>query len=347
MLGFVGLNEASEEVYRLLVGLGSASLEELASKVGLPPSGLSRTLAELEGLGLVAASSSEPGHYLAAPPAVALGAALSQRRHELSQAEQAVEILAREYRRNAVGLAGNELVEVVIGAEALRHRFEQLQLGAQHEVLALVTEAPVVVSGEDNVAEPIAVARGVAYRVVVERAVLDAPGGMQPLTKALGRNELVRVAQQVPTKLILADRSLAMLPLRPLASPGDPSALVVRAGGVVEALVGLFESVWEQALPLRLSGGQGPDGVAGSPRPADVLVDLDEQPDDVDLQILSMLLVGMTDVSVAKQLELGLRTVQRRVKRMMDLAEVTTRMQLGWHAYERGWVARHRTLPRT
>jgi hypothetical protein len=24
----------------------------------------------------------------------------------------------------------------------------------------------------------------------------------------------------------------------------------------------------------------------------------------------------------------------------MELAEVTTRLQLGWHAYERGWVSR-------
>jgi ATP:corrinoid adenosyltransferase len=32
--------------------------------------------------------------------------------------------------------------------------------------------------------------------------------------------------------------------------------------------------------------------------------------------------------------------VQRRVKRLMEIAEVSTRLQLGWHTYERGWVAR-------
>src|SRR4051812_767477 len=56
-------------------------------------------------------------------------------------------------------------------------------------------------------------------------------------------------------------------------------------------------------------------------------------------EVLSLLLAGLTDASVAKQLDLGLRTVQRRVKRLMDLTGVTTRLQLGWHAYERGWVA--------
>ncbi|MHA6759153.1 helix-turn-helix domain-containing protein [Streptacidiphilus sp. PAMC 29251] len=350
MLGFVGLDEDSEEAYRLLVGLGSASVPELAGKLGCSEQALGRTLTVLEDLGLVAQTAGEPLRYTAAPPAVALGAALSQRRHELSQAELAVDLLAREYRNNAVGLAVNDLIEVVIGADAVRHRFEQLQLGAEHEVLALVTDAPVAVRGDDNDAEPVAVARGVSYRVVIERGVLDAPGGMPHVVAALERDEQIRVALRVPTKLIVADRSLAMVPLRPLASPGEPSALVVRAGGPVEAMVGLFDSVWEQSLPLRLASPvpAGTDGQPAAPaEDPEVLIDAGEQPDDVDLQILSMLLVGMTDVSVAKQLDLGLRTVQRRVKRMMDLAEVTTRMQLGWHAYERGWVSRHRTLPRT
>lgn len=347
MLSFVGLDEQSEEVYRLLVGLGSASLPELAVKLGLSGRSLEQTLTALANLGLVSQPPDLPFHYVAAPPAVALGAALSQRRHELSRAEQAVDVLAREYRRNAVGLAVNDLVEVVVGADAVRHRFEQLQLGAEHEMLALVTDSIVAVSGDQNDAEPVAVARGVAYRVVVERSILDAPGGMSHLATALERNEQVRVATRVPTKLLLADRSLAMMPLRPMTAPGEPSALVIRAGGLVEAMVGLFESVWEQSLPLRLTASLPGDAVEQEPEGRAVLVDPGEQPDGVDLQILSMLLVGMTDVSVAKQLDLGLRTVQRRVKRLMDLAEVTTRMQLGWHAYERGWVSRHQSLPRT
>ncbi|WP_394297388.1 hypothetical protein [Streptomyces albus] len=63
-------------------------------------------------------------------------------------------------------------------------------------------------------------------------------------------------------------------------------------------------------------------------------------PDAVDLRILSLLLAGLTDASAAKQLDLGLRTVQRRVKRLMEIAGVSTRLQLGWYACERGWPAR-------
>ena len=328
MLDFFGLDDEVESVYRVLVGHGAVTVAQISDRLPLPASRIAAIVAELARRGLVAPSSELPGRYRAAPPALALGGLLSERRHELKQAELAVEGLSQEYRRNATGAALRDLVEVVTGRDAVRHRFDQLQLGAEQELLALVTEVPIAVDGMHNDAEPVAVARGVSYRVVLERSVLEAAGGSLPLTAALARGEQVRVVERVPTKLMMADRSVAMLPLTPMGAPGEPAAMVIRAGGVLEAMVGLFESVWAQGLPIRLTDS-GP-----------VLEGQGRQPDSVDLQILSLLLVGMTDVSIAKQLDLGLRTVQRRVKRLMDLAGLTTRMQLGWHAYERGWVVR-------
>ncbi|MDG4861024.1 helix-turn-helix transcriptional regulator, partial [Streptomyces sp. T-3] len=258
---------------------------------------------------------------------VALGALLTQQRHELEQAELAAALLSEEYRAQAAEPAVHDLVEVVTGAGAVAQRFLQLQLGATEEVCALVTGRPVAVAGNDNDAEVQAAGRGVSYRVVVEREVLFQPTGLVDLSAALGRSEQVRVVDRVPTKLVIADRSLAMVPLT--SRMAEPAALVVHASGLLESLTGLFEAVWRDALPLRLGeGGAGVEEEASS------------GPDGTDLEILSLLLAGLTDASVAKQLDLGLRTVQRRVKRLMELTGVTTRLQLGWHAYERGWVAR-------
>jgi hypothetical protein len=194
-------------------------------------------------------------------------------------------------------------------------------------VCALVTGSPTVVSGMENDAEEQAAGRGVRYRVVVERSVLDLPDGMTELSAALGRGEQVRVVDRVPTKLVVADGSLALVPLT--THTAEPAALVVHASGLLQLLSGLFESVWRDALPLRF-------GAAG------VTEREPEGPDATDLEVLSLLLAGLTDASVAKQLDLGLRTVQRRVKRLMELAGATTRLQLGWHAHERGWVTRER-----
>lgn len=325
MLGAIGLDERQESAYRALVALGAAELSDLAHRLALPETETERALRRLEQHGLAAQSSARTGRWVAAPPGVALGALLTQQRHELEQAELAAVLLAEEYRVDAAEPAVHDLVEVVTGASAVAHRFHQLQLGATSEVCALVTGKPIAVSGLDNESEEQAATRGVTFRVVVEREVLALPSGILELSAALSRDEQCRVVDRVPTKLVVADASLAMVPLT--GRGAEPAALVVHASGLLESLMGLFEAVWREAMPLRLGeSGLLREDVTG--------------PDPTDLEVLSLLLAGLTDASVAKQLELGLRTVQRRVKGLMELTGVSTRLQLGWHAYERGWVSR-------
>ncbi len=325
-LAVLGLDDTHESAYRALVSAGAADVPDLARRLTLGEHDTERVLRGLERHGLAAQSSARPGRWVAAPPGVALGALLTQRRHALDQAELTAALLAEEYRAQATEPAAHDLVEVVTGAAAVAQRFLQLQLGASDEVWALVTGSPDVVSGTDNDAEKQAADRGVRYRVVVERSVLHLPGGIAELSAALGRDERVRVVDTVPTKLVIVDRALAMVPLT--SGTLEPAALVVHASGLLESLLGLFESVWRGALPLRLG------------TPGAVVEEEQVRPDGTDLEILSLLLAGLTDASVAKQLDLGLRTVQRRVKRLMELTGVTTRLQLGWHTYEKGWVAR-------
>ncbi|WP_261989243.1 TrmB family transcriptional regulator, partial [Streptomyces sp. uw30] len=280
MLGAIGLDETHESAYRALVSVGAADVPDLARRLTLAEHDTERALRRLERHGLAAQSSARPGRWVAAPPGVALGALLTQQRHELEKAELAAAILAEEYRAGATEPAVHDLVEVVIGAAAVSQRFLQLQLGASDEVCALVTGSPVAVTGMENDAEEQAADRGVRYRVVLERAVLDQPHGITELSAALGREEQVRVVDQVPTKLVIADRTLALVPLT--SHTAEPAALVVHASGLLELLSGLFESVWRDALPvsLGLSGltEQQPDG-----------------PDDTDLEVLSLLLAGQPE----------------------------------------------------
>jgi DNA-binding NarL/FixJ family response regulator len=50
------------------------------------------------------------------------------------------------------------------------------------------------------------------------------------------------------------------------------------------------------------------------------------------------LLAGLTDHAVANQLGLSMRSVQRRIRVLMDLVTAETRLQLGFHAARRGWL---------
>lgn len=332
MLAAIGLDETHESAYRALVSVGAADVPGLARRLALGEPETERALRRLERHGLAAQASGRAGRWVAAPPGAALGALLTQQRQELDRAELAAKVLAEEYRARAVEPSVHDLLEVVTGAAAVSQRFLQVRLGASREVCALVSGGSDGAGGIGGGAGEQAGGRGVAHRVVVERAVLDTPLGLGGLSAALGREERVRVVDRVPTKLLIADGALAIVPLT--SRTAEPAALVVHASGLLASLTGLFEAVWREALPLRL--GEGADTVRE---------DAPQGPDATDLEILSLLLAGLTDASVAKQLDLGLRTVQRRVKRLMELTGVTTRLQLGWHAYEREWVARRVRVP--
>ncbi|KUJ70947.1 hypothetical protein ACZ90_01205 [Streptomyces albus subsp. albus] len=337
MLGAIGLDDLEESAYRALVALGSAEVGMLADRLTAPVAEAVVTLRRLERRGLAARSPVRPGHWVAAPPGVALGALLSSRRQELERAERAALLLDKEYR--ADGSAAHGVLEVVTGAGPVAERFAQLRWGAAEEVCALV-------AGRGP--EPWPAATGdVVHRVVVERAALAGPLG--PGGRGPGLGTSLRVADRVPTDVVIADRTLAIVPLTVRAA--EPAALVVHASGLLEALLSLFEAVWGASMPIRLGEGAAygpacPADAEEDPEPEDAKRAGTEPqgPDDTDLAILSLLLAGLTDASTARQLDLGLRTVQRRVKRLMELVGVTTRLQLGWHAYERGWVSRSRAL---
>ena len=329
-LAALGFTPEEATVYRALVGLGATEVVDLARRCSMTDADVEQVLVELRERGLVAESAVRPGRWVAAPPAVALRVLVNDRRHELDQAELAAARLAESHRTEA-SVDVHDLIEVVIGPAAVSQRFHQLQLGAVSEVCAFVTDQPLVVTSDENAAEDIATSRGVRYRVVLERDVLEKEP-QSNVAAVLRRDEEVRVVERVPTKLVIADRRTALVPLEVEGS--EPSALVIHASGLVASLVALFESVWRDAWPLVLAT-PGTDEIA----------EMQGGPDELDLQILSLLLAGASDARVARQLDVGLRTVQRRVRALMDATGATTRIQLGWVAHEEGWVKREPAQP--
>jgi hypothetical protein len=330
VLGILGLDEPTERVYRELVQAGPSSVDALALRLGFGRDSVAAAVEILESKSL--ATRDPVGLVQTAPPQLALGALLTAQRHALGQAELTAAALDEAYHAASAQNA-HELVQVVVGADQVLQRLEYLQLNAETELLALVqakVEIPETCEGE---AESVAVQRGVSYRVVIERAGLNGPPSERTLSSAVPVGEQLRVIESVPTKMVIADRCTVMLPLSVPGSTDDgPMALISRAPGLVNAMIGLFESIWQRALPVRRNG----DEFDGMP----LIVDEPNLtlPTPLDLRILSLLLVGATDAAIAKQLGLGLRTVQRRVAHMMELAEVSTRLQLGWQAHERGWL---------
>lgn len=326
MLEVLGLEPEDERVYRALLGRPNSTATLLSELLVIPQVHADKALSRLVGWGLVVGSADE--RFTAAPPAMALGALISRRQDGLRVAEQALVTFAEEHREAMTGSSINDLIEIVTGVDAIRHRFLQVQQAARTQVRTFITAPFVAVPPGENTAEPVAIGRGVQFRVVLDRAVLAEPGIITDAVDSLRNGVQLRVADKLPMKLVLADADLGLVPLA-VTPAGEPGAVLLHRSGLLDALDALFETVWHTAHPLELPGG----GASASP------VERETQgPTDLDRKILALLLAGLTDPTAATQLGLSPRTLHRRLRHLMDLAGVRTRMQLGGHAVRHGWV---------
>lgn len=212
---------------------------------------------------------------------MAFGALISQRRDGLRMAEQALVTLAEEHRAAMTGNSINDLIEVVTGRDAIRHRFLQVQQAARTQVRSFITAPFLAVPPEENTAEPMAIDRGVHFRAVLDRAVLAEPGIVTDAIASLRNGVQLRVADRLPMKLVLADAELGLVPLA-VTPAGEPGAVLLHRSGLLDALDALFETVWRTAHPLELSG---------TGAEAETTVELGaEGPSDLDRRILALLL---------------------------------------------------------
>ncbi|MEY2229091.1 helix-turn-helix domain-containing protein [Streptomyces sp. BF23-19] len=327
MLDVLGLGPDDERVYRALLGRPDSTATALADLLVLPQDHVDTALSRLVEWGLATRSADE--RFTAAPPAMALGALISQRRDGLRMAEHALVAFAEEHRAAMTGDSISDLIEVVTGVDAIRHRFLQVQQAARTQVRSFITAPFVALSPDENTAEPVAIGRGVHFRAVLDRAVLAEPGIIDDAIESLRRGVQLRVADELPMKLVLADADLGLVPLT-VTPDGEPGAVLLHRSGLLDALDALFETVWRTAHPLELSGTGGE---------AEPTVELGATgPTDLDRRILALLLAGLTDQTAAAQLGLSPRTLHRRLRHLTDMAGVRTRMQLGGYAVRHGWV---------
>ncbi|WP_432187817.1 TrmB family transcriptional regulator [Streptomyces sp. Tue6028] len=343
MLQELGLGPAEEAVYTALLPQPSASAPDLARQTGLERSETVRVLRDMAARGLVAVVSDTSGEtsapdgrrdqaesatrYRLTPPSVALAPLLVEQRNALQRAETAFSMLTEQYRSTAIHPAGS-VVEVVVGTEQVAHRFHQLEHGAQRELLVFLVGAPIAVPREDtDMAENSALDRGVDFRVVADQDYLDSQDVAQDMRTAIAAGLELRLADTLPLKMVVSDRERAMVPLEVAGPCGEPGAIVVHRSGLLTALVHLFETEWAQARPLYPTDS----GVR-------VQAAAEQQPTEGELEVLALLLAGVSDRRASSQLGVSIRTVERRTRRLMDLAGADSRLQLGWHAARAGWL---------
>lgn len=320
MLDAIGLDDEQSAVYRLLLSTPSATIDEIAIAASIPADRVRAVVDFLEELGLLARQASAPDRVVASPPSLALRPVLLERERRLTEAHEMLAQFSELYREGAMRREVPDVIDVVLGPDAVVQRLGQLQAAALRRVDVFVLREVALVDGSENTEEDRALARGVAYRVVVEAGVVERPGFLEQARSVMPLGEEIRVLPTLPTRLFIADGELAMIPMWSHGDQKVSGALLVHPSGLLDLVNAMFESSWRSAVRLIESGS------------------LASEDEAVDHELVRLVMLGLTDAAAGAQLGISARTVQRRLADLMEATGVVTRLQLAAEAVRRGWV---------
>lgn len=310
MLESVGVEPPDEEAYRALLSAPGCEIRQLAERLGRDEQDVVATVGRLEKLGLLTSTSDDPVRLLPTRPDVAVDALVAVRRAELDRVRAEARVLLSELSTQERYRPEN-LVEVIVGQEAIAARFAQLLNGTRNQLLVLDRPPYAAQPHQSDSTVRGLLGEGVVVHGIYSPDSLDIPGGVDEAFSAADAGETSRVHPQVPMKLAVFDRKIALLPLA--VDQLVDSALVVHPCALLDALMEMFWLLWDQAVPVVPAA----------------------KADPTDARLMTLLAAGFKDDAIARQLGLSSRTVGRRVAELMEALGARTRFQAGIHAQRR------------
>jgi sugar-specific transcriptional regulator TrmB len=308
----LGVPPDAESVYRVLLRNPRQTVTELAATAGRGPRSIRAATSTLESLGLVSRLPGRPARLVATPPDTAVDLLVARRETEVAAIRRAAAALASELPAEH---RPEDQLRIVFGKEAVAAQFLQLQQAATAELRVLDRPPYAQDPQQPNPAEHTVLSRGVRVRGIYAPEALEVPGALALLHEAMVSGEEARLYADVPLKLAIADHTTAILPFTGQTSGMIDSALVVYAPTLLDALVKLFDLLWQVAEPVLPPTGDGQDD-----------------------RLLSLLSAGLKDEAIARQLGISLRTVHRRTSELSASLGARTRFQAGVLAERRGLV---------
>jgi DNA-binding CsgD family transcriptional regulator len=316
------------EAYRLLLDQPELSLEEYARKLGCTEDSVRSVLERLSELALLRNGPKGCQSVEAVSPMVAIHrliareqTLLRQRSRFLQQSYQTFSSILLNYPANGSDAAQDQLVEELTDPPSVRRRLEELAVSVRDEMLSFRPPAadPVATRLATGVPDLAALKRGVRIRTIYTDGLALDPSELAEVRGLLDAGADVRVVLDLPMRLLVVDRELALV----AGNPHDDldGALVVRHPALVSALTAVFESYWHSGRTLPVSASGDSDPSAG------------------ERAIMRLLATGAKDDAVARHLGTSVRTVRRIVSDLMTRAGVDSRFALGVYAAMRGWLS--------
>ncbi|WP_345060901.1 helix-turn-helix transcriptional regulator [Streptomyces rameus] len=219
------------------------------------------------------------------------------------------------------GSRGSAGLERLNGVHEVRARLTELSRRATEELLAFMPGGALSQDALDA-SRPLderSLESGVRLKTVFLDSVVNDRATTEYARWLSTLGGEVRTLPVLPLRMLVADRTTAVLPIDPEDS--RQGAVIVHATGVVAALLALFDMAWERAVPL--DGSRAPHADA---------------PSRQELTLLNLLAQGHTDEVAARKLGLSLRTVRRMMASVSGKLGARSRFEAGVLASRSGWL---------
>ncbi|MDN3260512.1 LuxR C-terminal-related transcriptional regulator [Streptomyces sp. CSDS2] len=322
----LGLNNSLLEVYRTVVGFPRWGTAEIAEHLGSSECEVRACLDELAELSMLYPPDDSP-FPIALNPEASLTVMLNRRESEirLQQAQlamartEAAELVAAYAARR--GERGNLGLEWLDEVTSVRARLAELAWKAQDELLAFMpggAQSREALEASRPLDEK-SLAAGVRMRTLYLDSVRNDRATTEYARWLAELGGQIRTIPSLPIRMLVVDRSVALLPMDPKNS--GAGAIVVRAPGVLAALIDLFETTWLRGQPL--------DGVSAC---------VPDEPTAQEIELLKLLELGSTDEVAARKLGVSLRTVRRMMAEIMGRLGARSRFEAGVLATRAGWI---------
>jgi sugar-specific transcriptional regulator TrmB/DNA-binding CsgD family transcriptional regulator len=333
VLTSLGLDSAAEAVYKEMLKAPTSSAADIADRLGWPEPRVTAAMQELARLLLVRPSWQEPDAFRPVDPEVGLRHLLDRQEAELQRRLEEIERGRRELLELVAEFADlnrtrqHPKVEMLVGIDAIRFRIESLATNCTDEVLVFVPSSsmsPANISASRPLDRGV-LDRGVRLRSIYLESIRNDNDTSRYVDWLTGGGAQVRVAATLPPRMVIYDRSTAIVPVDP--NKTYEGALMLCGAGVVSALCELFERVWQSSRPL--NEPPSPEGYGN-----EKYIRLNDR----SQAIIVLLSRGYTDESIARRLGVSVRTVRRETAGLTSQLGAKTRFQAGALALSQGWV---------
>ncbi|WP_018349894.1 helix-turn-helix domain-containing protein [Longispora albida] len=326
MLKALGLDRLAESVYLALLRRPDSGLSDIVGQLGADEAAVRAALDDLARLQLLRMSWEDPEAIRPVSPEVGLAALLAReqtelaRRHlEIEESRAAVARLLASHAELRPKMEDPE-VERLIGIDAVRDRLVELASSCRWEACSLMPGGAQSAASLEasRQLDADAISRGVRLRTVYLDSVRNDPPTMAYAKWLRELGSEVRTAPTLPLRMLIVDRELALVPVD---SESNSGALLLSGQGIVTALVALFTTVWNTALPLGSSPVRDDRGLSTQ-----------------EENVLKLLGDGHTDEVIARQLGVSVRTARRITADLMQRLGARSRFQAGALSAARGWI---------